>query len=255
MKLQKLIFTALAIVTVTLTQAQDNVQQDLIGEKGANSEMALKNRGFTHIKTQKYGYDVYSYWWNEGAKHCICERINDGRVKSIVRTPAFDCNKSETGSVSRNNSYNHSSHHYGHDNSYTNEQKRNAYERGFSDGKYNKTYHNVFGEVHLKSAYSDGYTAGAQERREQTSYHHGRGGYGNYKGGFVDLSDLVGKNTKSAYAEMVDHRNFREVHSFTHDGNHRKIMHNDKTGQCVEVVFHGDRVHEIKHYDGCDKFM
>lgn len=252
-----LLVMALTVFSLLSVQAQDNVQQDLIGVKGASSEMALKNRGFTHIKTQKTGYDIYSYWWNEGAKSCICERISDGRVQSIVKTLPFDCNKTQSGSISRNHPNNHSSHHYNNNSSYyTDAQKRSAFERGFSDGKYNKAYHNVYTESLLKTVYSDGYTAGARERREQTSYHHGSGGYvsGNYKGGYVDLSDLVGHNAKRGYAEMVDRRGFKEVHSFNHKGNNHKIMSNSTTGQCVEVVLHGDNIHDIKHSEDCGRY-
>jgi len=238
----------------TVVQAQDPVQQDLIGAKGASSEAALTNRGFTHIKTERSGYNLYSYWWNAGAKHCICERISDGRVQSIVRTPSFDCNKTNEGSVNHYNN-NHSSSHHDNGNHYGDNAEDAAFERGFTDGSHHYSYHNVYSNRNQRDAYEAGYERGSGNRSERGSHHYESGARGNYKGGFVDLNDLVGKNAKSAYAEMVDHRNFKEIHSFEHNGNHRKIMHNNKTGQCVEVVLHGDRIHEIKHYDDCDKYL
>lgn len=230
--------------------AQEHVQQDLIGVKGSSAEMALKNRGFTHIKSTKSGYNILNYWWNQGAKHCICATINDGRVKSIVRTPTVNCAKN-TGSAN-SPQYDHKITDHANNRHYNNTNVEAAFERGYDAGRNGDDYKNIFTNGQVRYAYEEGFNRGKDAR----SNHSGNANYpGNYAGGYVDLSDLKGRDGNDSYAEMVNRRGFKEVHSFERSGNHRKIMHNATTGQCVEVVFHGNRINDIKPFGDCDKYL
>ena len=64
---------------------------DLVGVKGASGEMALKNRGYTWMRTDPSGSDVYSYWRENENGQCITVRTTDGRYASIAYAPASDC--------------------------------------------------------------------------------------------------------------------------------------------------------------------
>lgn len=234
-----------------------NMYADLVGARGSSAETSLKNKGYHHIKTDRYGMNLYSYWWNSRNNTCICERIADGRVQSIVKSLPADCNKKDNGNVDRyHKSY--GSYHHEYPNNYSNRDERAAYDAGFNDGRYNHSFYNHY-SGNAKQAYNNGYVRGVQNRNSNTRYrdtHKSHGNVrGNYKGGYVDLHDLEGDRAKEAHKEIVDRRGFREIHSFEHNGNHRKIYHNSTTGQCVEAVFHGDYLHEIKHFNDCDKYL
>jgi len=90
-------------ISITYSQSKAVGLQDLIGTKGSSAEHELKDRGYTHIKTDKSSNNDYSYWWNNDKKKCVNYRLNNGRVKSIVNTPSSDCNKSNSN---RNNNSN-----------------------------------------------------------------------------------------------------------------------------------------------------
>lgn len=249
MKLSKLNMSILMIALVSMVSLQaQNVQQDLVGARGSSAETQLQNRGFHHIKTQKYGYNIYSYWWNQGAKSCICERINDGKVKSIVKSLPADCNKTMNGTKNVNNNYNHSSHHYDHNSKYNDTANKNAFERGFNDGQYHKTYDNVYYNANQKSAYSDGYAAGVKERNQNTSYHHN----GNYhSGSFVEWDDQVGRDAEDAY-RTLERRGFKEVKIAHTGGTTRRLFHHKGTGQCIVTISIDKEIYKIEHSNNCN---
>ncbi|MCD6544357.1 MAG: hypothetical protein J7K34_07590 [Flavobacteriaceae bacterium] len=118
--LQKLSIALVLLFSVSLfAQSGANGLQDLVGAKGSSAENELENRGFVHIKTSKSNYDVYSYWWNNRERKCVSYHLTDGRIKSIVNSMPYDCNKNTNGSGI------HSSHSY------------NSYNENYSHKKYN----------------------------------------------------------------------------------------------------------------------
>jgi len=92
--------------------------QDLIGSKGSSAEYEMGKRGYKHINTSKTDYDSYSNWWHETAKKCVTVRVSNGRVKSAVYAPDFDCKKS-------NNKYSKSTKKHHDYNSYDNKYYKN----------------------------------------------------------------------------------------------------------------------------------
>jgi len=72
--------------------ATTNVQ-DLVGARGSSGEMALQQRGFHWVKTQKSDDSSYSYWMNSQTGECLTVRTVEGRYASLRPSPAFDCRK------------------------------------------------------------------------------------------------------------------------------------------------------------------
>jgi hypothetical protein len=63
--------------------------QDLVGTKGGSGEMALRNRGYTHVKGSNGGAGSYASWRN--GKHCVWVRTVNGHYASIADAPMEDC--------------------------------------------------------------------------------------------------------------------------------------------------------------------
>ncbi len=117
-------------VSLSYGQSKAGGLQELVGEKGNYVENDLKKRDYYHIKTVKNGNSAYSYWWNSYKKKCVSVRVNDGRVKHILNTPSYDCNKTH------NNSNNYSKY----DDSYSHKQYDSyheiQHERNYSNHVY-----------------------------------------------------------------------------------------------------------------------
>ncbi len=84
------------MLTFSLGFAQGDVQ-NLIGANGASLENGLEQKGYTHIKTDKSGSDIYAYWWKSKNQTCICSRLSNNEVISIVKAMPFSCNKNVHG--------------------------------------------------------------------------------------------------------------------------------------------------------------
>ena len=222
--------------------------QDIVGASGRSAESALENRGYVHIKTNKSGYDVYSSWWNPSKRKCVTYHLNDGDIRSVVDVPSFDCNKSSNEGYSSTSSYYHGSQHHNNNTHYSNQDHEMAFERGHNDALHNKAYHNIYADLNLKSAYSDGYQSGVSQRGYNTSHHSGRGGYQAH----ARVDDIVGLSIDSA-AERMGSRGFTEVNQYKHDGKTHRIYYNRQTGQCIDVrAMHG-KVGHVENSTRCNR--
>jgi len=249
MKTPKKNLLLLLVVTISLVgfaQNQSRDLQDLVGERGRNAESALEQRGYVHIKTTKAGYDVYSNWWSPSKKKCVTYRLSDGNILSVVDVPPFDCNKSSGAGYSSGASYNHYSQHHSNNTHYSNRDHDAAFERGHNDGLYNKAYHNIYADLDLKSAYSDGYQSGVNQRGHNTSHHSGRGGYQSH----ARVDDIKGLSVDSA-AERMGSRGFTEVDQFKHDGRTHRIYYNKNTRQCVELRSMHGKIGAVQNSTRC----
>ncbi len=126
--LQKFTIALVLLFSVSLfAQSRANELQDLVDAKGSSAEYELENRGYIHIKTSKSGYDSYANWWNPRKKKCIATRTSDGRIKSIVNTLPYDCNKSADGrGTHTSNNYSRYNENYSHKN-YNSDNFNNSY--------------------------------------------------------------------------------------------------------------------------------
>ena len=221
---------------------------DLNGEQGRNAEAALQSRGFAHISTNKnsMGY-VYSYWWDEGDDDCVQVEVYDGRVETIQDATDQDCGHHKgndaaaavgvvAGVAILGSLLTHKSHHH-EDNQHSADQAAEAlYERGYTDGLHNASYHNP----DRSDAYSSGYTAGVDERNANLSHHSGRGGYVS-AAQFTDL-----KNARAAGGmEELERRGFRQVDNFTSGDTRYSIQYRAESQQCVQVTVADGRFYDL----------
>ncbi len=63
------------------------------GADGASGEAALKERGYTRVRTEKSGGDASSYYRENENGQCVTVRTSDGRCASIVFAPVSDWEK------------------------------------------------------------------------------------------------------------------------------------------------------------------
>ncbi len=250
-------FILIIFIIPNLIQSQSPARdlQDLVGVKGGSAEMDLQNRGYVHIKTEKSGYDVYSYWWQQNSNKCISYYLADGRVQAIVNAPSFDCNKpnnynSDTNNYSNHISYNHQSHHHSNQTHYSQRDRDDAFERGHSDGLYNKSYHNIYADNDLKNAYTEGYNSGVNNRSNRTSYHSGRGGYSDY----ARTDDLIGLSVKRT-GEVLKNRGFKKLDHMNIDGQKRRhrFFFNQNRSQCIETISRNETTLEVHNSNRCYK--
>ncbi len=84
---------AAVVLLVQTAHAQDPAPglQDLVGARGSSGEQALNERGYRFIKGEKSGNDSYTNWRNARTGQCIIVRTAEGRYRSLVKAPAFDC--------------------------------------------------------------------------------------------------------------------------------------------------------------------
>lgn len=248
MKTLKITIVLMLFTSSLIGQSRSSGLQDLIDLKGNYAEMDLQDRGYVHIKTSKSGYDAYSYWWNETQRKCVCSRVSNGRVQSILDAPAFDCNQRVNNSnqeISYSNSkYNsHQAHHH-QDNNYNHYQDNShdsAFERGFNDGIYNHPFHSIYSNSDQISAYSKGYGVGVAQRSNNNTYHSGQGGNAPH----VDCKDLDNKPASYVYNQMRS-RGFELSKNSKNDGHIIMAWFNNKTKQCVKTSEHNGTVISIK---------
>jgi len=216
----------------------ENARQlvDINGERAGDAEVMLQQRGFTHTSTNKNSRGaVHSYWWNGRDDNCVNVEVLNGRVNSIVDVSDQDCGHHKGGAVAGAVAgaailgalLSHKSNHH-EDRQHLADQKAEAdYERGYADGLHNAAYHNY----DRSDAYSNGYTAGVDQRQANLSHHNNRGGYTKH----VSLSGIEGKGDEWAVAEMGS-RGFRKVDGYRSSGQVTGIFYHYDTRQCVMMV-------------------
>ena len=62
---------------------------DLIGARGSSAESELQSRGYEFATN----LGSAALWWHAQTKACVSVAVDDGRVQSIVNSPARDCGK------------------------------------------------------------------------------------------------------------------------------------------------------------------
>lgn len=230
---------------------QANRLRDLVNIRASSGESELESRGYSLTHTTKGDDRVWGYWWNPSSKNCICVATMDGRFSSITDTLPGDCNQKEksggnTGAkvgagvaaaaiigaiVLAHKSNNHSDNKH-----YEDPNQEAEYERGYRDGLYNSTYHNYSNTDY----YRKGYEEGVDQRRRETSYSTGQGGYRPH----VNLRDLVGIRASSGESEMQS-RGFRNVNTLKAGEDVYSTWFNRETRQCVQVTIVDGRYNSI----------
>ena len=71
--------------------------QDLVGVRGRDGEVALRNRGYTWAGTDKSSADSYGYWRENENGQCVVVRTSNGRYASIAYATELDCKQAAGG--------------------------------------------------------------------------------------------------------------------------------------------------------------
>ncbi|WP_108810280.1 hypothetical protein [Sphingorhabdus sp. Alg231-15] len=217
--------------------------RDLVGSRGSSGEGQLLSRGYTHISTSKGDDRAWSYWWGRQSEHCISVVTRDGRYSSIDKVQSSDCGHKNSGSKTGTAlaigaaaligalALSHKSHHHSKGSHGTSNQYEADYERGYRDGLHNSAYHNY----DRSDAYSEGFSAGVEQRRHNISYRPGYGNGGGYRG-YVNVNDLVGRSRSSAEATLTGRRGFSKIDSYKTDGQGRFTTYwRRDSKQCISV--------------------
>ncbi|GAA4046458.1 hypothetical protein [Parerythrobacter jejuensis] len=224
---------------------------DLVGARAGQAERSVEARGFTYITGNAGRHSTrHSYWWNSASKNCVHIVTQDGRYSRITDASRRDCNqKSGGGDVAAAVGVvagaailgallgGHKKHHHDDDRHYDDRDNERQYQRGYNDGLHSLAYHNY----DRSDAYSSGYSAGVDQRRYNSDYHHGNGGYGKK----ARFRDLIGGNGRSARGEL-GRRGFTRVDRFGDDNTRYSIMWRAQSMQCLQVTIANDRVYDIR---------
>lgn len=207
----------LAATPALATKARSLV--DIDGMHASSAEGELASRGFKYIDGHKGGGgSSTSNWWHSGDRDCVQVEVMDGRVMTINDVTAQDCGHTDKGSSGAGTAVaavagaallgallSHKSHHHDDKQHLSDAEAEKQYDRGYTDGLHNVAYHN-----HDKSdAYSSGYQAGVDQRKNNTSHHHGSGGYAQ-KAQFKDLEGGRAQN----FGRVLEERGFANVDGF-----------------------------------------
>jgi hypothetical protein len=205
-----------------------NDLSDLVNVRGRDAESQMGDRGYVQHHTSKSDDAAYSYWWNSRDKRCVRVRTYDGRYEQIRTVGSNDCDQ-------KDNSGNKgaaiavgaaallglavlaSKSHHREDRDYD-ERQTAQFERGYRDGLYNQPFHNYDNA----NEYSDGYTKGVDQRRNETSYRSDSGTRGGNRAQ-VNVSDLSNHETTYTWGQLAG-------------GENQWLYWNGNTRQCVEVV-------------------
>lgn len=224
-------------------------ERDLVGARGSSGESALEQRGYTFITGHAGGDRKYTYYWHGESKHCIQVTTYDGRYSDISDVANSDCNQksgSNTGAVVAGAAVgavllgallSHKSRHHDDGKHSADTAYEQQYERGYNDGLHNVSYHNY----DKTDAYAQGYSAGVQQRQDNTAYHPRKGGYTQS----VYVGDLKGWDAIRAIDAMSE-RGFTNVDSFSSGKTLYGIYWNARTRQCVQMTNADGRVYDIR---------
>ena len=159
--------------------------QYLGGQSAADAEGDLRQAGFSHVSSHdahSHGYTT-SYWWDGDGDHCIAVEESGGSVVTVNDAAKSDCGHggggagaavaAVAGAAILGALLSHKSHHHDDDKHLSDQAAEASYERGYTDGLHNASYHNY----DRNDAYSSGYQAGVDEREANLRHHQGRGGY------------------------------------------------------------------------------
>lgn len=253
MKFHRIAMTSCAGLAIlaagTLAQAEPaNQLTTLNGLSAGGAESALQSRGFHHKSTHENsrGY-TYSYWWDRDDRNCVRVEEYRGTVETIMDADAQDCDHGGgdaataagvvAGAAILGALLTHKSHHHEDGQHHQSAQDEALYDRGFNDGLYNAPYHNA----DRSDAYSEGYTAGVDQRSVNLREHTSRGGHHEA----VRFADLQGARAAGGMEEL-ERRGFRQVDNFTSGDTRYSIQWRHESRQCVQVTIADGHFYDIR---------
>lgn len=230
----------------------------LNGMSADRAESVLMDRGFTFIDSHNssMGY-TNGQWWHAGSKNCINTEMYDGKLMTVSDVPASDCHQKHddndaaaalgviAGAAILGAMASHKSHHHGNGQHESDLQAEQEFERGYTDGLHNASYHNY----NRNDQYSSGYETGVDERNANLSHHSRRGGNSAY----AQFSDLEGARAAGGMDEL-ERRGFRQVDNFTSGNTRYSIQYRPQSRQCLQVTIADGEfyaINEIEQHPEC----
>ena len=246
---------ALAIATGPLPAREPSNLADLAYQDSQWAQSELRKRGYTLMGKDHHGGAFFQYWWNAGKNQCVQVKHTDGEVAEVNTTGATDCGQYHSDATENDDSaalaiaaaaiigaaaLAHDSHH--RDGKHDGDSKSiSEFDRGYRDGLYRNDYHNY----NDSGAYSDGYSAGVDDRQERSSHKsHHSGHHSGYRS-YVSVDDLQGARASSAESELQA-RGFSDTGGYKRGGASFVTWWNADTRQCVEIGTADGRVKSIE---------
>lgn len=237
-----------ALVATPVLAEKANQLVDINGMRGSSAERALQSRGFAHVSTHKNsrGY-ANSYWWDRDDDDCVQVEVYDGRVQTINDATDQDCGHHKgdvaaaagvaVGAALMGALIGHKSHHHDDGRHHDSREDEAHYERGYTDGLHNASYHNY----DRSDAYSDGYTAGVEEREANLGHHHRRGGYSRVAA-YRDVQGMRGPRAR----DLLRDRGFTRVSRFGDDNTRYSVLWRSESRQCIQLTIADGRVYDVR---------
>lgn len=206
-----------------------------------DAEANVERMGFARTDAIQKGRDLHEYYWNSSDKFCLAMVSHLGRIDRVFKGTRSDCNQKADmgalavgavaaailGSALLTSKSNDREKHV--DNKDADEVA--AFDRGYRDGLYNKTYHNVYRETNDRNAYSSGYTEGTDRHKHETAHNTG---FGNNIG-HVNIGDLYNKNR--VYVEnQMKQRGFQMMNKQTNNWGSHEYWYSYETNQCYDLT-------------------
>ena len=69
---------------------------DLVGARASSAETTLESRGYYNVKGNSGRYSKENLWWNPQKKECLGVATYDGRIDSINKLSASECDDSSS---------------------------------------------------------------------------------------------------------------------------------------------------------------
>ena len=237
-----------ALVSTPVLAQKASALVGLNGAPAANAENELRSLGFKNISSHRgSGGFVNSYWWNERGDNCVVVESRDGQVMTVNDASDQDCGHHKgdagaavaavAGAAILGALLSHKSHHHEDDKHKAEAAAEAQYERGYTDGLHNASYHNY----DRSDDYANGYNAGVSERNANLRHHYNRGGYAPV----AHYNDLQGARAAGGMDEM-SRRGFRQVDNFTSGNTRYSIQYKADTRQCVQVTIADGHFYDLR---------
>lgn len=219
------------------------------GKDVGDAERELRRADFKHKdgRAGNYGY-YYSYWWHDKDENCIVVESEGGRVMTVNDASRSDCKEggistggavaAVAGAVLIGALLAHKSDHHDDRKHHEDEDYERQYEIGYQHGLHNKSYQNY----QRSDAYSNGYSAGTEQREHNTPHHHSGHGGNSDKVRFDDVKGMRGSSMETE----LQRRGFRNVDGFKSGSTAYTIWNRSSSDQCLQVTMADGRVYDIR---------
>ncbi len=246
----------LALTAGPLPAREPSNLADLAYQDSKWAQSELRKRGYTLTNKDHHAGAFFQYWWNANKHQCVQVKHTDGEVAEVDSTSGTDCGQYHSEATDNDDgaavaiaaaaiigaaALAHNSHH--RDGKHGDDSKSvSEFDRGYRDGLYRNDYHNY----NDTEAYSDGYSAGVDDRSERSSHksHHHHGHHSGYRS-YVSVDDLYDARASSADSELRA-RGFSDTGGYKRHGTSFVTWWNQDTRQCIEIGTSNGRVKSIE---------